>query len=108
MNRVSTYMQGKFKVPLRFDNVLTGQYFPGPLQHVPARLLINLILKICQQRNRSMQIGSVQKPSLLAPVVATAQCIHIARPGKEPPLNAIPTEDMRPLGPAFQTASGAP
>ena len=99
-------LQGRFKAPLAFDAVLTGQHFPGPLQHVPAHLLINSIAKLCQHTNPSMQIGTIEQPSLMGPVAAAAQCIHVAKTGQEPPLDALTGEDLRLLGTAFQTPSG--
>lgn len=99
-------LQGRFKSPLHFDDVLTGQHFPGPLQKVPAKCVVNKIFEFCKQINPSMDIGSVTKPTFLAPVIAAAQAIHVAVPGLEPSLEASPAEDMRLLGPAFVTATG--
>lgn len=100
-------MQGKFKQPLPFDSVLSGQRFTGPLQHLPASWLTSMILKLVHHINPSMVMGTVNAPSLLAPMVSMAQCISVATPGTELSLDAPPTEDMRLLGSAFHTPSGS-
>ncbi len=53
-----------------------------------------------------MVVGTVSSPSLLAPLVSMAQCITVSQPGAEPSLIASPLEDMRLLGPHFQSSSG--
>ncbi|KAK9804498.1 hypothetical protein WJX73_010880 [Symbiochloris irregularis] len=106
--RTMLVVQGRFKSPLHFNDVLTGQYFPGPLMKIPAPILINTILAISRKLNPSMEIGSVKKPSMLAPVIATAQAINVAEPGSEPSLHAPPVEDMSLLGPSFEAAAGKP
>lgn len=95
-----------FKQPLPFDAVLSGQQFSGPLQHLPASWLTSMVLKLVHYINPAMVMGSVTSPSLLAPMVSMAQCIHVSEPGMEPSLTASPTEDMRLLGATFQTTSG--
>ncbi|KAL3134569.1 hypothetical protein ABBQ38_006409 [Trebouxia sp. C0009 RCD-2024] len=99
-------VQGRFKQPLPFDSVLSGQCFSGPLQHMPASWLTSMIFKLVHQINPSIFVGSVDAPSLLAPIVSMAQCVSVAVPGTEPSLDASPIEDMRLLGAAFQMPSG--
>lgn len=104
--KTSFVVQGKFKQPLPFDSVLSGQRFPGPLQHLPADWLTSMVLKLVHHINSSMVVGPVHAPSLLAPMVTMAQSMSVSQPGHEPCLMAVPAEDMRLLGPAFQTSSG--
>lgn len=104
---IHTVMQGRFKQPLPFDSVLSGQCFSGPLQHMPASWLTSMIFKLVHQINPSIFVGSVDAPSLLAPIVSMAQCVSVAVPGTEPSLDASPIEDMRLLGAAFQMPSGS-
>ena len=65
-----------------------------------------MVLKLIHHINPAMVMGTVRAPSLLAPMVSMAQCIHVSEPGMEQSLTASPTEDMRLLGATFQTASG--
>lgn len=66
-------VQGQFKRPARFADVLTGQEFVRRLQHIPALPVLNLLLRMAKRLSPSMLAGLEPRPHVLAPVAAGAQ-----------------------------------
>lgn len=66
-------VQGQFKRPMRFGDVLTGQEFVRKLQHIPALPVLNLLLRMAKRLSPSMLAGLEPRPHVLAPVAAGAQ-----------------------------------
>ncbi|KXZ48703.1 hypothetical protein GPECTOR_26g606 [Gonium pectorale] len=88
-------MQGRFKVPLPLDSVVTGQEFARPFRGLPAAWFIeNVILSLARQLSPSVRVGPLSSPSLLMPLIAAAQLVNVSEPGCQPPAMACP-EDVR-------------
>jgi hypothetical protein len=65
-------VQGQFKEPLSFDDVVTGQEFKRPLKKLPAMLLIKALLKVAASLSPGMMWGSLEKPDILSPLISGA------------------------------------
>ncbi len=74
---------------------MTGQKFGRPLLKLPAPWLLKGVISAARALSPSLVIGSLDAPSLLAPVVATASCINVALPDQAPALTGEPEEQMR-------------
>mmetsp|Transcript_12443 Transcript_12443/g.31899 ORF Transcript_12443/g.31899 Transcript_12443/m.31899 type:complete len:717 (-) Transcript_12443:252-2402(-) len=94
--KTSLVVQGFFKEALPFDDVFTGQEFERPIRDLPASWLVNVLLRIARKLSPSSIFGLLNRPHILTPVVAGAQCINIckASSSETPDLNAPPREDM--------------
>lgn len=75
----STCIQGQFKQPLSFNEVLTGQLFGRPLSNRPPQWLASCVLQNLQQMNLSTKHNIYcARPFMLAPLVAAAQTLNVA------------------------------
>ena len=70
-------VQGRFKQQLPYDDVFTGQEFFRPLLDMPAKWMINVLLRIARKLSPSSIFGLLDAPHILTPLVAGAQNIHI-------------------------------
>ncbi|KAK9834527.1 hypothetical protein WJX74_003723 [Apatococcus lobatus] len=109
--KTAIVIQGTFKEPLLYEDVLTGQEFGRTPTNLPARWLVDsVLLKLAKRISPSMEIGPLSKPYLMVPSVAMAQCIQVSHPGSEPDISQPsmdPQEDMR-LAVPFLSSSGKP
>lgn len=72
-------MQGRFKKALPFDDVYTGQELLRPLKNLPAKWMINLLIRIARKLSPSTIFGELDAPHVLTPLVAGAQTIHVSK-----------------------------
>lgn len=107
--RTAITVQGQFKQELNFDEVLTGQEFARPAKQLPAKWLVETVLiQLARKISPSMVIGPLSAPHVLAPLVAMAQEINVAKPGRQPdPCSAV-SEDMRLVCPQLVDKNGGP
>ncbi|KXZ48705.1 hypothetical protein GPECTOR_26g608 [Gonium pectorale] len=88
-------MQGRFKAPLSLDSVVTGQEFSRPFRRLPAAWFVeHVLIGLARQVSPSMRVGPLSSPSLLMPLIASAQLVNVSEPGTQPPAMACP-EDVR-------------
>ena len=73
----------------------TGQEFET-IKDLPAAWLTRLLAELTSKLSPSTDLGDSRRPHLLSPLAASANAIHVARPGQEPPLSVTqePVEDM--------------
>jgi len=98
--KTSLVVQGRFKRQLPYCDVFTGQEFFRPLLDLPAKWMINVLLRIARRLSPSSMFGLLDAPHILTPLVAGAQSIHVtaAGSGEDPPdLDAPAHENMQPV-----------
>lgn len=85
--RVSAvFVQGRFKRPIAFNKLLTGQTFARPLL-LPAQWIIRLGFVFLRRIAPGLSADiSSEKPYLLTPLAAAAQTLHISVPSNSPDL----------------------
>ncbi|KAK9803895.1 hypothetical protein WJX72_002783 [[Myrmecia] bisecta] len=107
--KTSLTVQGRFKQPLGFDDVLTGQEFNRAPTNLPGKWLVETVLmKMAKRISPSMVIGPLSAPYVLVPIIAMAQSIHVGDAESAPdPAGTIP-EDMTALDPSFTDKQGQP
>ncbi|KAK9846357.1 hypothetical protein WJX81_002348 [Elliptochloris bilobata] len=91
-------IQGRFREPVPLDAVLTGQTLARPLTRLPSPWLMRALCHVARRLSPSLVIS---ERSLLAPICASAQAVHVAAPGQEPALTDPPQEDMRLCSPVL-------
>ena len=115
-------IQGRFKEPLTFENILSGHQFAHPLRDIPGEFLLKAILKVAKTLNPSSRHQLSPQPQFLTNLISTAQVrlpfrfrirrlshqvVNVSLPGDEPSLlNAI--EDMRLVDAVFRDERGDP
>ncbi|KAL4431324.1 hypothetical protein ABPG75_006580 [Micractinium tetrahymenae] len=101
-------VQGRFRVPVPLDDLVTGQEFGRVENLPPAWLVEGVLLKIARAVSPSMVIGPASAPFMLMPVISGCSEIHAARPGEEPHPAEAPREDLRAWDPSLCIADGSP
>jgi hypothetical protein len=101
--------QGRFKRPIPFSRIYTGQAHESALPHIPSEWLVNVALKFITKLQPSIAVDlKGEKPYFLSPLVCTAQKIVMNKPGDEPSISyGIESieENMALLGPLFPKMS---
>ena len=83
--RLHITVQGRFKQPISFAKVYTGQAWDEKLATTPPVLLEMLLTPILKLLQPGMQINLTgSHPYILSPLASTMQTIHINVPGSEP------------------------
>mmetsp|Transcript_4835 Transcript_4835/g.6229 ORF Transcript_4835/g.6229 Transcript_4835/m.6229 type:complete len:728 (-) Transcript_4835:265-2448(-) len=79
--KMQVCVQGKFKKPLRYDQVFGGQEFNGGLRNIPGKWLIKWAFELLKPRlPKSFESDLFgQKPYFLSPLVLTAQKMRADR-----------------------------
>ena len=100
--QMSTVIQGHFKKPLPVHELATGFEFDHPLQNLPARTVLRVLLSIIRQIAPAASFDLLgDKPVVLNPLFETVQRLHVAQPGDEPEITKVFEEDNALLGGAF-------
>lgn len=100
--QMSTVIQGHFKKPLPAHELATGFEFDHPLQNLPARTVLRILLSLIRQIAPAASFDLLgDKPVVLNPLFETVQRLHVARPGDEPEITKVFEEDNALLGGAF-------
>eukprot|EP00808_Paulinella_micropora_P009279 g73858.t1 len=86
-------VQGRFTTAVPCHEALSGFEMHKPLMGLPA--LFSLILRVVQKLSPALGHNLLCKtPYALSPLAATAQHIHVSRPGSEPDLMQELEEDL--------------
>jgi hypothetical protein len=85
--KMQVCVQGKFKKPLRFDQVFGGQEFSGGLQNIPGKWMIKWAFELLKPGlPKSFQADLFgPSPYFLSPLVLTAQKMRADHPDDGPP-----------------------
>lgn len=101
-------IQGMFKHPVPFDDLMVGTEFASRLRLPGSRVLTQMALWLVNRFGGAVTVKpAADQPYLLAPFVANAQLINVSRPGEQPPATAA-QEDLRLLLPSLQLPDGSP
>lgn len=82
------------------NDVFTGQEFLRPIKNLPAKWMLNVLIRIARRLSPSTIFGLLDAPHILTPLAAGAQCINIA---KVMPMPSSPPEvnpEHKPLPPS--------
>jgi Protein of unknown function (DUF1769) len=100
------HTQGQFKVPVPFDSLLLGSEFSRPLRLPAPGFIARASAWLAARMGGGVRLNPTgSSPSILAPFIAAAQAVHVAKPGCEPPLLEA-GEDMTALGDATLCSPG--
>lgn len=96
-------IQGKFKKPLRFDQVFSGQEFSKPLCNIPGRWLIKWALSLLRSRlpDTFQADAFAKKPFFLSPLISTSQAFRADSGTPQDITDNTIEEWNEELGPAF-------
>jgi len=105
--KMQVAIQGKFKRPLTFDNVFSGQELVKPLRNIPGRWMIKWALSLLRSRlpNTFKCDAFQEQPYFLSPLISTSQCFRADRSDPQDVTALEIYEENRLLGEAF--ADGA-
>ena len=68
--------QGRFKRPISFSQVYSGQAFDEPIERLPAKWLIKAVLQFTSKLQPAMRLSlRGDKPYMLSPLASIAQTI---------------------------------
>ncbi|KAF8820636.1 hypothetical protein IE077_002980 [Cardiosporidium cionae] len=106
---VQACIQGLFKESFSFSEVLTGQVFEEPLNNLPPSWLVKMGFAVIRRLSPNLRDDiSGDSPYVLAPMIATAQSIHIAKKSPDGSVEDLPSiiasdipEDLSLLGDPF-------
>jgi hypothetical protein len=108
-SKFEAVFQGRFKRPIPYSRVYTGQAHKAALPHIPSEWLVNIALKFMTSLQPAIAVDlKGTKPYFLSPLVCTAQRIVISKPGEEPGISygiGSIEENMSLLGPSFPKMS---
>ena len=84
--KMQVCVQGRFKRPLRFDQVYSGQEFSRPLKNVPAKRLVRWGFSILKPRLPPSFRADLfcPQPYFLSPLILTSSRARCDWPSKEP------------------------
>ncbi|GBF96590.1 hypothetical protein Rsub_09336 [Raphidocelis subcapitata] len=102
-------LQGRFKSPLKVDDVVTGQEFGRPYKNLRGCWLMEkVVLAFTKRVITAMETGDMTvQPYMLFPLLPLAHVVNVSLPGQEPPLDQA-EEDLRLWDPSLVDSNGNP
>merc|ERR1712070_429721 len=79
--KMQVAVQGKFKKPIRFDNVFSGQEFVKPLRNIPGRRLVKWAMTLLRSRLPETFQCDVfcSQPYFLSRLISASQAVRADR-----------------------------
>eukprot|EP00977_Amphora_coffeiformis_P008045 scaffold1803_cov92-Amphora_coffeaeformis.AAC.68 len=102
---MQTVVQGRFKKPMRMDEIYMGSLFSEPLRLVPPPSMARMIQSLISRVSPGVVMDlSSEKPRVVTLYAGTTQTLSIDKPGAEPDIMAadIP-ENTNIIGKMFKT-----